>query len=124
LPDDLTDREKAFVVQMLVRQSPRLAKVPTKYKESMQFFFRETVYPNLTPLDLSKINLELDRFLHDAESQLQKGLLKSVGKQGFDKLKSMFRVKIDSDQEPEIDPNVIKEMEDKIRSGVNNNDGT
>jgi len=124
LPNDISDREKAFVVQMLLRQSPRLAKVPTAYKESIQFFFRESVYPDLTPLDLSKINLELDAFLNTAEAQLQSGLLKAIGKQGFKSLTSMFKSKVDTEKEPEIDGAMIKEMEDRIKSGVKSDDGT
>ena len=123
LQDNLTDKEKCIVVQMMLRQSPRLAKVPTKVKEAIQLFYKNKVYPELTPQDISQINLDMDKFLHDAEAIMQKGLISAVGGDAVNSILKKFNIgKKDSDVD--IDPTIIKEMEATMRKEVDENDGT
>lgn len=124
MTNELTDKEKCLVIQMMLRQSPRLKNVPNGIKESIQLFFKTEVYPNLTPQNISEFNLELDKFLHDSEARLQKGLIKAVGKNAFDGILKKFNIGKKADNDEGISQDLIRELEEKVRSEVNKDDGT
>lgn len=120
MPTELTDKEKCLVVQMMLRQSPRLTKLPKEIKESIQLFYKQTVYPSLSAQDISQINLDLDKFLLDAEKTMQKGLIKAIGKQGFQSIMKKFGLGVKTeDTDNSISDSTIREMEEKIKSAVN-----
>lgn len=122
---ELTDKEKCLVIQMMLRMSTQIQKLPQKYKESIQLYIKETSYPKLTPKDISEINLDLDRYLINAETIMQKGLINAIGGKKLGQLAKIFKFGVKAkDGDGGISPALLKEMESKIRSEVDNNDGT
>jgi len=103
---------------MMLRQSPKLKNLPKTYLESIQFFYKNQIYPNFSPKDIADINMELDQFLHEAETELQKGLIKSIGLDGFKKIADMFKIKTKTDSDQGISPAMLKDMESKLRGSV------
>ena len=91
---------------------------------SLQTFYRDNAYPDLSPQDVNNLNLELDKFLQHAETQLQKGLMKSIGADAFGKVLEKFGIGKKTDDDQGISESTIKEMEEMMKKEVNENDGT
>lgn len=125
LVTELTDREKCMIVQMMLRQSPRLQKLPKKLLESIQLFYQRTVYPDLSPQVIGQINNDMDKFLHEAEATMQKALVGSIGANAFKSVLSKFHIgEKKSKDSTEVSQEVLKEMETVMKKEVNDDDGT
>ena len=124
MPTELTDREKCMIVQMMLRQSPKLKSYPRQVLESIQLFYKEQVYPDLTPQDIGLINNDMDKFLHEAESTMQKALLGSVGKKAFSSIMDKFNIGKKEGGKELDSQEVLKRMEAEMRKEIDENDGT
>lgn len=122
----MINREKCIVIQMMLRQSPKLKGL--KPVQALQLFYKNKLYPEITSEEIKLINDEITEFLKHAEKEAIRGLAGAgLGKSMFDNLAKKFgfndKVEKDLDEIEDVlnnqtkeNQNFLAEMSDKMRN--------